>query len=618
MNETLKHSHIMGSKSVLILILLISIAIVFYGRRFDANAQDIKGGSRFSSSSLSSSSSGAKGAGQFSRFKENILSVQQQQFARPVQVSRENVETVSSSSFIKQPVETSISNFKNSFVKETSSSQQQSTDAEPTIYGAVEGVPGVDFPGFTTIPNTQFSCEGRPFEPGMYADESTGCQVYHLCYSGRRESFLCGIGTVFNQAIMNCDFWHSVDCSKSSEFYHLNSEFGKASAEPGSGGSSFSSKQEVSSTFNRLPAVPIGGKTSFSSEQFSSSVQVNPPPPVVSTSSFSRTQSTELTSGKVSAPKISTLQSAFSSVKGGSSFRGSGSFLSPGRQVQLNRLGVDVDGGQLAAASSNRIKVKTGSKTIPVSSAKIIVNSGESSKVSANDRPSQIDSARINEVQSNNSNEEWKPYFKSKTNQKGNQASNSGSGDTNSGQSSTTPQPTTMARVDQDPVFSSAGQDESKPAGPASSSSSSSDELPKVPKSGSPPETTAGAAATPASPEGASPSAGIEPDVGPALVTTTPSPPVTTPGSSAGGGEQPMTTTTGAPAAASESEASNESASGAPTTGSEPAGETESSVEYASSAGTTTTTTASPSSADEASKRKRKRKKKKRNERNSS
>lgn len=101
------------------------------------------------------------------------------------------------------------------------------SDSEPALYGSVAGAPGVDFPGYTRIPKTSFTCEGKGFDFGFYADEETGCQVYHVCWSGRRESFLCGVGTVFNQAILACDYWHSVDCSKSSQFYGVNSELGE-------------------------------------------------------------------------------------------------------------------------------------------------------------------------------------------------------------------------------------------------------------------------------------------------------------------------------------------------------------------------------------------------------
>lgn len=100
-------------------------------------------------------------------------------------------------------------------------------DSEPALYGSVAGTPGVDFPAYTRIPKTSFTCDGKGFDFGFYADEEAQCQVYHVCWSGRRESFLCGVGTVFNQAILACDYWHSVDCSKTSQYFGVNSELGK-------------------------------------------------------------------------------------------------------------------------------------------------------------------------------------------------------------------------------------------------------------------------------------------------------------------------------------------------------------------------------------------------------
>lgn len=67
----------------------------------------------------------------------------------------------------------------------------------------------------------------------MYADEETGCQAYHVCYNGRKESFLCGPGTVFNQRILHCDYWYSVDCGKSSQYYSSNAYMGSSQPEPG-------------------------------------------------------------------------------------------------------------------------------------------------------------------------------------------------------------------------------------------------------------------------------------------------------------------------------------------------------------------------------------------------
>lgn len=116
--------------------------------------------------------------------------------------------------------------------QQTSYQQEAATedplaDSEPALYGSVAGQPGVDFPAYARIPKTSFTCEGKGFNFGFYADEEAQCQVYHVCWEGRRESFLCGVGTVFNQAILACDYWHSVDCSKSSQFYGVNSELGE-------------------------------------------------------------------------------------------------------------------------------------------------------------------------------------------------------------------------------------------------------------------------------------------------------------------------------------------------------------------------------------------------------
>ena len=54
-----------------------------------------------------------------------------------------------------------------------------------------------------------------------------GCSVYHMCFNGRKESFLFGTGTMFNQEILFCDHPQNVDCSASPNFYNANEELGK-------------------------------------------------------------------------------------------------------------------------------------------------------------------------------------------------------------------------------------------------------------------------------------------------------------------------------------------------------------------------------------------------------
>ncbi|XP_047353015.1 mucin-5AC isoform X1 [Vespa velutina] len=86
----------------------------------------------------------------------------------------------------------------------------------------VSGQPGVDFPTFTTIPATSFSCRG--LKGGYYADLETNCQVFHICDNGRKISFLCPNGTIFQQSQLICDWWFKVDCSKSTELYEQSAE----------------------------------------------------------------------------------------------------------------------------------------------------------------------------------------------------------------------------------------------------------------------------------------------------------------------------------------------------------------------------------------------------------
>ncbi|KAK2582946.1 hypothetical protein KPH14_009007 [Odynerus spinipes] len=95
-------------------------------------------------------------------------------------------------------------------------------NGEYQVYQGVSGQPGVDFPTFTTIPATSFSCRG--VKGGYYADLETNCQVFHICDNGRKISFLCPNGTIFQQSQLICDWWFKVDCSKSTELYEQSAE----------------------------------------------------------------------------------------------------------------------------------------------------------------------------------------------------------------------------------------------------------------------------------------------------------------------------------------------------------------------------------------------------------
>lgn len=55
-------------------------------------------------------------------------------------------------------------------------------------------------------------------------NEALSVQVFHICDNGRKISFLCPNGTIFQQSQLICDWWFKVDCSKSTELYEQSSE----------------------------------------------------------------------------------------------------------------------------------------------------------------------------------------------------------------------------------------------------------------------------------------------------------------------------------------------------------------------------------------------------------
>lgn len=59
-----------------------------------------------------------------------------------------------------------------------------------------------------------------------------------MCHDGRKDSFLCGRGTIFNQEILACDYWYSTECDKAPSFYYVNQQIGSSGSSwvPPSGG----------------------------------------------------------------------------------------------------------------------------------------------------------------------------------------------------------------------------------------------------------------------------------------------------------------------------------------------------------------------------------------------
>lgn len=249
-----------------------------------------------------------KGAGGFSKFKQTIQSFRASQQAAPILTSQQVSSVSRSSSSIREQIpivqtnELIINNQRSSSSEEI----QQSADAEPSQIGSVEGTAGIDYPTYTRIPLTNFRCDGKPFTPGLYADEETGCQVFHVCFDGRRESFLCGVGTIFNQATLNCDYWYSVECSKSSLSYGANVDFGKRGEwQPSSNTVQQSSLSQNSFHTISSLARPSTSISSSSQRHESSSknfIQVAVQPQIQRFESSSFVSSSSL-GGKVSRPK---------------------------------------------------------------------------------------------------------------------------------------------------------------------------------------------------------------------------------------------------------------------------------------------------------------------------
>jgi len=87
----------------------------------------------------------------------------------------------------------------------------------------IPGDPGVDYPVFSQVPDTDFNCRQQDY-PGIYTDTEAQCQVFHMCMpeTGETSSFLCPNGTIFSQQYFVCDWWYNHDCAEQQSFANLN------------------------------------------------------------------------------------------------------------------------------------------------------------------------------------------------------------------------------------------------------------------------------------------------------------------------------------------------------------------------------------------------------------
>ncbi|KAK6629988.1 hypothetical protein RUM43_003809 [Polyplax serrata] len=84
------------------------------------------------------------------------------------------------------------------------------------------GKPGIDYPTYSSIPQTKFDCSTQRYK-GFFGDPETKCQVWHYCdLNGGQASFLCPNGTIFSQVALTCDWWFNVKCASTSQLYVLN------------------------------------------------------------------------------------------------------------------------------------------------------------------------------------------------------------------------------------------------------------------------------------------------------------------------------------------------------------------------------------------------------------
>jgi len=76
------------------------------------------------------------------------------------------------------------------------------------------------------VPRTKFFCEEQKYLPGIYADIQLGCKVFHLCVpasmGNSMTSFMCPNMTLFDQSIMQCNYWYHVNCEGAEKHYDAN------------------------------------------------------------------------------------------------------------------------------------------------------------------------------------------------------------------------------------------------------------------------------------------------------------------------------------------------------------------------------------------------------------
>ncbi|PNF43015.1 hypothetical protein B7P43_G09575 [Cryptotermes secundus] len=112
-------------------------------------------------------------------------------------------------------------------MSEKANSTKPSTKQNGGVAGTDGGDASVDYPTYNEVPaDLSFSCSDKV--PGYYADPAAHCQVWHWCLpSGKKFSFLCPNGTLFNQLYRVCDWYYNVDCKAAPQIYDINNDLYK-------------------------------------------------------------------------------------------------------------------------------------------------------------------------------------------------------------------------------------------------------------------------------------------------------------------------------------------------------------------------------------------------------
>ncbi|XP_063703622.1 uncharacterized protein LOC134833283 [Culicoides brevitarsis] len=117
------------------------------------------------------------------------------------------------------PVVTPVADYDYKYYDEEVLDVEKPVGAAP---GPNSGKPGVDYPNYSEIPETSFSCKEQRYK-GFFGDPETNCQVWHYCdLNGGKASFLCPNGTIFSQVALTCDWWFNVKCANTAQQYVLN------------------------------------------------------------------------------------------------------------------------------------------------------------------------------------------------------------------------------------------------------------------------------------------------------------------------------------------------------------------------------------------------------------